>query len=134
MTGPKTGEYWIVEFRGEVTIAQPIADGERWQYIGEMKGHAPDDTFRAIRRLDLVALVDREDVAKDRLIWLLIEAAGGKIEINRRTLQEFDADRAEIETWQFPSDGSQVYVSKLRAKEDDRTNSNDDRGRSPRAS
>lgn len=62
MTGPQQGEFWIVEFRGEVTIARAVRMRNNvWQFVG-LKGHyAPDETFRAIRKLDLGALLDRTE-------------------------------------------------------------------------
>ncbi len=52
-------EIWIVEFRGEVTVARPTANGARWQFIGDVRWHLPDETFRAIRKLDVGGLIDK---------------------------------------------------------------------------
>jgi hypothetical protein len=132
MTEPKQGELWIVEAYGEVTIGQCEGPGA-WLFCGSARAHRVGKNFRAIRKLDLGALVDREDAAKDRLIWLLIEAAGGKIEVGRPVLDNFNHQRATIEQHSEVGTGSIVFRSTLRATEDDRTNRNDDRGRSPRA-
>jgi hypothetical protein len=116
MTGPKQGEFWIVEFRGEVTIAKSFRGQSHWQLIGDANVYGADQTFRAICKLNLGALIDREDVQKNRLIWLLIEAAGGKIVISRDVAERLDLIRSKIAWQQNPADGSTTYTSGTKEK------------------
>ncbi|WP_027533837.1 hypothetical protein [Bradyrhizobium sp. WSM3983] len=54
------GEFWIVEYAGEVNVAKCTgADGQNWRVLG-FKEHVGGKTpgFRAVRKLDIGALLD----------------------------------------------------------------------------
>lgn len=61
----------------------------------------------SLAQSDIAALRGRE-----RLIWMLIEQAGGRVAISRSVMQRFDSVRATLTNWTEFESGAAVYSTR----------------------